>query len=138
MPPLPPIPTGGGGGAAAPEPEALPGAGAACRGCFPSTAGAAAVPTPDVIRALFMHGPSPDYFLYVSDRYSLLIFDLGFYFMTLVISRVYLCVFLSWQDLVDKWDQNLALFSYTLEKWVNCQRSWLSLEPVFNSLEIQR
>ncbi|XP_053515524.1 dynein axonemal heavy chain 14 [Artibeus jamaicensis] len=42
------------------------------------------------------------------------------------------------KDLVDKWDQNLALFSYTLEKWVNCQRSWLSLEPVFNSLEIQR
>ncbi|XP_036925260.1 dynein heavy chain 14, axonemal [Sturnira hondurensis] len=42
------------------------------------------------------------------------------------------------KDLVDKWDQNLTLFSYTLEKWVNCQRSWLSLEPVFNSLEIQR
>ncbi|XP_035872076.1 dynein heavy chain 14, axonemal [Phyllostomus discolor] len=42
------------------------------------------------------------------------------------------------KHLVDKWDQNLALFSYTLEKWVNCQRSWLSLEPVFNSLEIQR
>ncbi|XP_054432748.1 dynein axonemal heavy chain 14 [Pteronotus mesoamericanus] len=40
--------------------------------------------------------------------------------------------------LVNKWDQNLALFSYTLEKWVNCQRSWLSLEPIFNSLEIRR
>ncbi|KAM5302059.1 dynein axonemal heavy chain 14 [Glossophaga mutica] len=42
------------------------------------------------------------------------------------------------KDLVDKWDQNLSLFSYILEKWVNCQRSWLSLEPAFNSLEIQR
>ncbi|XP_066216240.1 dynein axonemal heavy chain 14 [Saccopteryx leptura] len=40
--------------------------------------------------------------------------------------------------LVDKWDQNLTLFSLTLEKWMNCQRSWISLEPIFNSLEIRR
>ncbi|XP_011359187.1 dynein heavy chain 14, axonemal [Pteropus vampyrus] len=40
--------------------------------------------------------------------------------------------------LVDKWDQNLTLFSRTLEEWMNCQRTWLYLEPIFNSLEIQR
>ncbi|XP_016076637.1 PREDICTED: dynein heavy chain 14, axonemal [Miniopterus natalensis] len=42
------------------------------------------------------------------------------------------------KGLVDKWDHNLTLFSHTLEEWVNCQRSWLYLEPVFNSLEIKR
>ncbi|EPQ07948.1 Dynein heavy chain 6, axonemal [Myotis brandtii] len=42
------------------------------------------------------------------------------------------------KGLVDKWDQKLTLFSYTLEEWVNCQRSWLYLEPVFNSLEVKR
>nr|KAF6399683.1 dynein axonemal heavy chain 14 [Molossus molossus] len=42
------------------------------------------------------------------------------------------------KGLVDEWDQKLTLFSYTLKEWVNCQRSWLYLEPVFNSLEIKR
>ncbi|XP_039091728.1 dynein heavy chain 14, axonemal [Hyaena hyaena] len=42
------------------------------------------------------------------------------------------------KDLVKKWDQNLTLFSYTLEEWMNCQRNWLYLEPVFYSVEIQR
>ncbi|XP_004439654.1 PREDICTED: dynein heavy chain 14, axonemal [Ceratotherium simum simum] len=42
------------------------------------------------------------------------------------------------KDLVDKWDKNLTLFSYTLEEWMNCQRNWLYLEPIFHSLEIQR
>ncbi|KAB0345364.1 hypothetical protein FD754_022290, partial [Muntiacus muntjak] len=42
------------------------------------------------------------------------------------------------KDLVDEWDQNLALFSYTLEEWMNCQRNWLYLEPIFHSTEIQR
>ncbi|XP_073755948.1 dynein axonemal heavy chain 14 isoform X3 [Callorhinus ursinus] len=42
------------------------------------------------------------------------------------------------QDLVDEWDQNLTLFSHTLEEWMNCQRNWLYLEPVFHSVEIQR
>nr|XP_023488506.1 dynein heavy chain 14, axonemal isoform X2 [Equus caballus] len=42
------------------------------------------------------------------------------------------------KDLVDTWDKNLTLFSYTLEEWMNCQRNWLYLEPIFHSLEIQR
>ncbi|XP_069340704.1 dynein axonemal heavy chain 14 isoform X1 [Eulemur rufifrons] len=42
------------------------------------------------------------------------------------------------KDLVTKWDQNLTLFSYTLEEWMSCQRNWLYLEPIFYSLEIQR
>ncbi|KAM9212758.1 dynein axonemal heavy chain 14 [Dugong dugon] len=42
------------------------------------------------------------------------------------------------KDLVDEWDQNLAIFSYTLEEWMNCQRNLLYLEPIFHSLEIQR
>ncbi|XP_048968435.1 dynein axonemal heavy chain 14 isoform X2 [Canis lupus dingo] len=42
------------------------------------------------------------------------------------------------RDLVDEWDQNLTLFSYTLKEWMNCQRNWLSLEPIFHSTEIQR
>ncbi|XP_004692998.1 PREDICTED: dynein heavy chain 14, axonemal [Condylura cristata] len=42
------------------------------------------------------------------------------------------------KDLVHEWDTNLALFSYTLESCMRCQRNWLYLEPIFNSLEIQR
>ncbi|XP_042636359.1 dynein axonemal heavy chain 14 [Orycteropus afer afer] len=42
------------------------------------------------------------------------------------------------KDLVVEWDQNLTLFSYTLEEWMNCQRNWLYLEPIFHSSEIQR
>ncbi|XP_044772138.1 dynein axonemal heavy chain 14 [Neomonachus schauinslandi] len=42
------------------------------------------------------------------------------------------------RDLVDEWDQNLTLFSHTLEEWMNCQRNWLYLEPIFHSVEIQR
>nr|XP_031294136.1 dynein heavy chain 14, axonemal [Camelus dromedarius] len=42
------------------------------------------------------------------------------------------------KDLADEWDQNLTLFSYTLEEWMNCQRNWLYLEPIFHSTEIQR
>ncbi|EFB17647.1 hypothetical protein PANDA_017991, partial [Ailuropoda melanoleuca] len=42
------------------------------------------------------------------------------------------------QDAVDEWDRNLTLFSHTLEEWMNCQRNWLYLEPVFHSVEIQR
>ncbi|CAK7310997.1 Dynein axonemal heavy chain 6 [Vulpes lagopus] len=42
------------------------------------------------------------------------------------------------RDLVDEWDQNLTLFSYTLKEWMNCQRNWLYLEPIFHSTEIQR
>ncbi|KAM5238846.1 dynein axonemal heavy chain 14 [Ctenodactylus gundi] len=42
------------------------------------------------------------------------------------------------KELVNEWDQNLSLFSNTLEKWMNCQRNWLSLEPIFHSAEIKR
>ncbi|KAM6217436.1 dynein axonemal heavy chain 14 [Rhynchocyon petersi] len=42
------------------------------------------------------------------------------------------------KDLVEKWNKNLNLFSYTLEEWMYCQKNLLYLEPVFNSLEIQR
>ncbi|XP_042781926.1 dynein axonemal heavy chain 14 isoform X4 [Panthera leo] len=42
------------------------------------------------------------------------------------------------KDLVEKWDQNLSLFSSTLEESMNCQRNWLYLEPIFHSVEIQR
>ncbi|XP_032694671.1 dynein heavy chain 14, axonemal [Lontra canadensis] len=42
------------------------------------------------------------------------------------------------RDLVDEWDQNLTLFSHTLEEWMSCQKNWLYLEPIFHSVEIQR
>ncbi|XP_077659064.1 dynein axonemal heavy chain 14 [Urocitellus parryii] len=42
------------------------------------------------------------------------------------------------KDLVNEWDQYLKLFSHTLEVWMNCQKQWLYLEPIFHSLEIQR
>nr|XP_048295519.1 dynein axonemal heavy chain 14 [Myodes glareolus] len=42
------------------------------------------------------------------------------------------------KNLVNEWHNNLSLFSYTIEEWMNCQRDWLYLEPIFNSLETQK
>uniref|UniRef100_A0A8I6AN36 Dynein axonemal heavy chain 14 n=1 Tax=Rattus norvegicus TaxID=10116 RepID=A0A8I6AN36_RAT len=42
------------------------------------------------------------------------------------------------KHLVNEWNQNLTLFSQTIDEWMTCQRNWLSLEPVFQSLEIQK
>ncbi|XP_017317258.1 dynein axonemal heavy chain 6 isoform X2 [Ictalurus punctatus] len=39
---------------------------------------------------------------------------------------------------VDKWQQQLSLFSQTLDEWVTCQRNWLYLESIFNAPDIQR
>ncbi|XP_031192756.1 dynein heavy chain 14, axonemal isoform X3 [Mastomys coucha] len=42
------------------------------------------------------------------------------------------------KHLVNEWTQNLTLFSQTIEEWMTCQRNWLYLEPIFQSLEIQK
>nr|XP_045000110.1 dynein axonemal heavy chain 14 [Jaculus jaculus] len=42
------------------------------------------------------------------------------------------------RDLVNEWDQNLRIFSQTLEEWILCQRNWLYLEPIFYCIEIKR
>nr|XP_051677372.1 dynein axonemal heavy chain 14 isoform X4 [Oryctolagus cuniculus] len=42
------------------------------------------------------------------------------------------------KDLVNEWNKNLTIFSYTIEEWMTCQRNWLYVEPIFNCLEIQR
>ncbi|KAJ3125644.1 Dynein heavy chain 6, axonemal [Physocladia obscura] len=39
---------------------------------------------------------------------------------------------------VEKWDRQLALFSETLDAWLNCQRNWLYLESIFSAPDIQR
>jgi dynein heavy chain len=39
---------------------------------------------------------------------------------------------------VERWDKQLALFSETLEAWLNCQRNWLYLEAIFTAPDIQR
>nr|XP_028577583.1 dynein heavy chain 14, axonemal [Podarcis muralis] len=42
------------------------------------------------------------------------------------------------KSLVDAWDRKLNLFSCTLEEWLNCQRNWIYLEPIFCAPEIKR
>ncbi|KAK3507623.1 hypothetical protein QTP70_031174 [Hemibagrus guttatus] len=39
---------------------------------------------------------------------------------------------------VDEWQQQLSLFSQTLDEWLTCQRNWLYLESIFNAPDIQR
>ncbi|CUG87383.1 dynein heavy chain, putative [Bodo saltans] len=37
---------------------------------------------------------------------------------------------------IDEWEQSLNLVSEILEQWLECQRSWRYLEPIFNSEDI--
>uniref|UniRef100_H2YVP8 AAA+ ATPase domain-containing protein n=1 Tax=Ciona savignyi TaxID=51511 RepID=H2YVP8_CIOSA len=39
---------------------------------------------------------------------------------------------------VEDWERKLMLFSRTLDEWMQCQRNWLYLEPVFTTIDIQR
>ncbi|XP_047672459.1 dynein axonemal heavy chain 6 isoform X2 [Tachysurus fulvidraco] len=39
---------------------------------------------------------------------------------------------------VDEWQQQLSVFSQTLEEWLTCQRNWLYLESIFSAPDIQR
>ena len=37
---------------------------------------------------------------------------------------------------IDQWEKDLNLISDILEKWLECQRAWRYLEPIFNSPDI--
>lgn len=39
---------------------------------------------------------------------------------------------------VERWEKTLFLFAETLNEWMACQRSWLYLESIFSSPDIQR
>eukprot|EP01012_Entosiphon_sulcatum_P030911 TRINITY_DN3847_c0_g1_i1.p1 TRINITY_DN3847_c0_g1~~TRINITY_DN3847_c0_g1_i1.p1 ORF type:complete len:4187 (-),score=787.17 TRINITY_DN3847_c0_g1_i1:47-10915(-) len=39
-------------------------------------------------------------------------------------------------DQIDKWESQLNLMAEILEQWLECQRSWLYLEPIFTSEDI--
>lgn len=39
---------------------------------------------------------------------------------------------------VEEWGKQLAVFSETLDEWLECQRNWLYLESIFGAPDIQR
>ncbi|MCJ8749245.1 hypothetical protein PDJAM_G00174240 [Pangasius djambal] len=39
---------------------------------------------------------------------------------------------------VEEWQEQLSLFSQTLDEWLTCQRNWLYLESIFTAPDIQR
>lgn len=41
-------------------------------------------------------------------------------------------------DLISKWNKDLLLISSVLEEWNKCQKSWIYLQPVFDSADIAK
>jgi dynein heavy chain len=44
----------------------------------------------------------------------------------------------AFEERIAKWSSKLSLVSDVLEQWLACQRSWLYLEPIFASDDINR
>jgi dynein heavy chain len=42
------------------------------------------------------------------------------------------------EDRIDSWAETLSTVSDVLEEWIKVQRSWLYLQPIFDSSDIQR
>jgi dynein heavy chain len=42
------------------------------------------------------------------------------------------------EDRIDKWDRTLFVVSEVLEEWIAVQRSWLYLQPIFESPDINK
>jgi dynein heavy chain len=42
------------------------------------------------------------------------------------------------EERLNRWEQTLKLITYVIEEWLNCQRQWLSLEPIFSSDDIRK
>lgn len=42
------------------------------------------------------------------------------------------------EDKLNKWEQTLKLITRVIEEWLECQRAWLSLEPIFSSPDIRK
>merc|ERR1711871_808256 len=42
------------------------------------------------------------------------------------------------RESVEMWHKNFLLMQVTLEQWLNCQKTWMYLEPIFAAPDIQR
>ncbi|OHT02341.1 Dynein heavy chain family protein [Tritrichomonas foetus] len=42
------------------------------------------------------------------------------------------------EERLNRWEQTLKLITFVIEEWLNCQRQWLSLEPIFASDDIKK
>ena len=42
------------------------------------------------------------------------------------------------KDEIDDWNHKMMLVSDTIEEWINCQKQWMYLQPIFDSQDIMR
>ncbi|EAY19693.1 Dynein heavy chain family protein [Trichomonas vaginalis G3] len=42
------------------------------------------------------------------------------------------------EERLNRWEATLKLITYVIEEWLECQRSWLALEPIFSSPDIRK
>lgn len=42
------------------------------------------------------------------------------------------------EERLNRWENTLKLITFVIEEWLNCQRQWLALEPIFASDDIKK
>ncbi|NWQ64257.1 DYH1 protein, partial [Neopipo cinnamomea] len=87
-----------------------------------------------VVFAVMLYKETKTYILKSTDDISQLLDD----HIVLVQSMSFSPFKKPFEERMNEWENKLKMTQDVLEEWLNCQRSWLYLEPIFSSEDIKR